>query len=70
MPETPLPLILNSVEWLAVKRRSEADGLGAWRKSCPRPWPPAAIAHHTTERIAASGFLIPPATGTVAPSLG
>jgi hypothetical protein len=36
MPETIEPLILDLVEWAAVRPRSHAEFVDTWRTSCPR----------------------------------
>lgn len=36
MNDTPMPLILDLVEWVAEKPRPYGDVMDAWRTSCPR----------------------------------
>ena len=36
MNDTPMPLILDLVEWVAEKPRPYAEVMDAWRTSCPR----------------------------------
>ncbi len=36
MNDTPIPLILDLVEWVAEKPRPYAEVMDAWRTSCPR----------------------------------
>ncbi len=36
MEETPMPLILDLVEWVAEKPRPYGEVMDAWRTSCPR----------------------------------
>ncbi len=34
--EAPLPLILDFLEWLTVRRRTYSEVIEIWRTSCPR----------------------------------
>ncbi|WP_323795045.1 hypothetical protein [Nisaea sp.] len=36
MSDTPMPLILDLVEWVAEKPRPYGEVMDAWRTSCPR----------------------------------
>lgn len=36
MSETPMPLILDLVEWVAKEPRPYGEVMDAWRTSCPR----------------------------------
>ncbi|WP_420405570.1 hypothetical protein [Nisaea sp.] len=36
MDDTPMPLILDLVEWVAEKPRPYDEVMEAWRTSCPR----------------------------------
>ncbi|MEO9903888.1 hypothetical protein [Nisaea sp.] len=36
MNDTPIPLILDLVEWVAEKPRPYGEVMDAWRTSCPR----------------------------------
>ena len=36
MDETPLPLVLDLVEWVADSPRPYSEVMDAWRTSCPR----------------------------------
>lgn len=36
MNDTPMPLILDLVEWVAEKPRPYSEVMDAWRTSCPR----------------------------------
>jgi len=36
VPEAPESLILDLLEWLAMRERSYAEVMDAWRTSCPR----------------------------------
>jgi hypothetical protein len=36
MPDVITPLILDLLEWIAVKPRTYAEVMDAWRTSCPR----------------------------------
>jgi hypothetical protein len=36
MPDVLTPLILDFLEWLAVKPRPYSEVMDAWRTSCPR----------------------------------
>ena len=36
MDETPMPLILDLVEWVAETPRPYGEVMDAWRTSCPR----------------------------------
>ncbi|MEQ8334655.1 hypothetical protein [Nisaea sp.] len=36
MNDTPMPLILDLVEWVAEKPRPYDEVMDAWRTSCPR----------------------------------
>ena len=36
MNDTPMPLILDLVEWVAEKPRPYTEVMDAWRTSCPR----------------------------------
>jgi hypothetical protein len=36
MAETPLPLVLDFVEWIGKAPRPYAEAIEAWRTSCPR----------------------------------
>jgi hypothetical protein len=36
MNDTPMPLILDLVEWVAEKPRPYGEVMDAWRTSCPR----------------------------------
>ncbi|MGJ5206715.1 hypothetical protein [Bradyrhizobium sp. HKCCYLR20261] len=53
-------LVLDFVEWIALKPRSHADVVETWRTSCPRLtiWEDAADAGYVARRPAAGGGVI------------